>query len=152
MSLILKIPIFKQRQLILINVLCLTNEILDFNLQNSLAYKDRSVSSVIFNVNLPNHIEIIKINKAHEVEKKQLQNTIKQLKTEKSDINRDAIFWKKKYFTLTRNYDHIVEKIFVYEDCHCYAGKNVKVIPAKIDDKTKFSESVRSISLSLQKN
>ena len=116
-----------------------------FNLQNCLAYKNNIVSLVDFNIPFPNHAEIIRIYKVHEMEKKQLKNTIKWLKTEKSRINCDAIFWNSKCRTLTRNYDRLVERHYVYEDDHCYAGKDVKVIPAKIDDKTKFSESVKMI-------
>ena len=45
---------------------------------------------------------------------------------------------------LAKNYDHLVEQLSIYEDGHCYVGKNKRVIPAPID-KSKFFEGMKSM-------
>ena len=109
-------------------------------------FKDKLVSSVDYNKKLPDHTEFLKLNKKFEQEKKDLLNQIKQLKADKARIKCDSIFWNNKCTTLKRNYDHLIERISIYEVGHCYAGKNKKVIPAKIDE-SKFSEGVKSMLL-----
>jgi prefoldin subunit 5 len=116
------------------------------NLKNSKLFKDKLVSSVDYNKKLPDHNEFVKLNKKFEQEKKDLLNQIKQLKADKARIKCDSIFWNRKCATLERNYDHLIERISIYETGHCYAGKNKKVIPAKIDE-SKFSEGVKSMLL-----
>ena len=116
------------------------------NLKNSKLFKDKLVSSVDYNKKLPNHTEFLKLNKKFEQEKKDLLNQIKQLKADKARIKCDSIFWSKKCDTLERNYEHLIERISIYEAGHCYVGKNKKVIPAKIDE-SKFSEGVKSMLL-----
>ena len=46
----------------------------------------------------------------------------------------------------------MVEQLSVYEDGHCYAGKNVKVILAKVTDKSKFSDTVKNFFFQLQQD
>ena len=46
----------------------------------------------------------------------------------------------------------MVEQLSVYEEGHCYAGKNVKVIPAKVTDKTKFTDTVQKVFIQLQQD
>ena len=116
--------------------------------------KNKSILSCssVAQSNLSNQVDLITIRKAHEIEKKKLKNTIKQLKAEKSRINCDSIFWNSKCRTLTRNYDLMVEQLSIYEEGHCYAGKNVKVIPAKVTDKTKFTDTVKKVFFQLQQD
>jgi hypothetical protein len=116
------------------------------NLKNSKLFKDKLVSSVDYNKKLPDHNEFVKLHKKFEQEKKVLLNQIKQLKADKARIKCDSIFWNRKCATLERNYDHLIEHISIYETGHCYAGKNKKVIPAKIDE-SKFSKGVKSMLL-----
>ena len=88
------------------------------------------VNSVDYNKKLPDHTEFLKLNKKFEHEKKGLLNQIKQLKEDKARIKCGSIFWNKKCKTLAKNYDYLVERLSIYEDGHCYVGKNKKVIPA----------------------
>ena len=115
------------------------------NTKNSKLFKDKIVSSVDYNRKLPNHVDFfLKLNKKFEQEKKSLLNQIKQLKEDKARIKCDYIFWNRKCATLERNYDHLAERLSIYEDGHCYVGKNKKAIPALIDE-SKFSEGVKSM-------
>ena len=114
------------------------------NIKNSELFKDKIVSLVDYNKKLPDLTEFLKLNKKFEQEKKGLLNQIKQLKEDKARIKCDSIFWNKKCKTLAKNYDHLVERLLIYEDDHCYVGKNKKVIHAPIHE-SKFSEGMKSM-------
>ena len=77
-----------------------------------------------------NNIVISKLskkNKAHFIFPKMVANRVAPSTEVVVSISNEM---KKKCATLERNYDHLVERILIYEIGHCYVSKNKTVIPA----------------------
>ncbi|KAJ9561381.1 LOW QUALITY PROTEIN: hypothetical protein OSB04_006541 [Centaurea solstitialis] len=99
--------------------------------------------------------EILCLNKKHESEKKQFENTIKQLRVELARQKCDSQFWFSKCNSFTKSHDRLVERLSVYEEGLHYAGKNQKIIsPLVTEDYIKsvrFTQDVKSMLQHFQK-
>ncbi|KAJ9544193.1 LOW QUALITY PROTEIN: hypothetical protein OSB04_023900 [Centaurea solstitialis] len=99
--------------------------------------------------------EIFCLNKKHESDKKQFENTIKQLRVELARHKCDSQFWFSKCNSLTKSHDRLVERLSVYEEGLHYAGKNQKIIsPSVTEDYIKsvrFTQGVKSMLQHFQK-
>ncbi|KAJ9553229.1 hypothetical protein OSB04_017274 [Centaurea solstitialis] len=99
--------------------------------------------------------EILCLNKKHESDKKQFENTIKQLRVELARHKCDSQFWFSKCNSLTKSYDRLVERLSVYEEGLHYAGKNQKIVsPSVTEDYIKsvrFTQGVKSMLQHIQK-
>ncbi|KAJ9545095.1 hypothetical protein OSB04_024802 [Centaurea solstitialis] len=99
--------------------------------------------------------EILCLNKKHESEKKQFENTIKQLRVELARQKCDSQFWFSKCNSLTKSHDRLVERISVYEEGLHYAGKNQKIISHLVTEdyikSVRFTQGVKSMLQHFQK-
>ncbi|KAJ9544283.1 hypothetical protein OSB04_023990 [Centaurea solstitialis] len=99
--------------------------------------------------------EILCLNKKHESDKKQFENTIKQLRVELSRHKCDSKFWFSKCNSLTKSHDRIVERLSVYEEGLHYAGKNQTIVSPPVTEdyikSVRFTQSVKSMLQHFQK-
>ncbi|KAJ9536703.1 LOW QUALITY PROTEIN: hypothetical protein OSB04_un000088 [Centaurea solstitialis] len=99
--------------------------------------------------------EIVCLNKKHESYKKQVENTINQLRVELARQKCDSKFWLSKCTSLTKSHDRLVERLSVYEEGLHYAGKSQKIeSPAVTESYLKsirFTQGVKSMLRHFQK-
>ncbi|KAJ9536009.1 hypothetical protein OSB04_un000825 [Centaurea solstitialis] len=99
--------------------------------------------------------EIFCLKKTHESVTKQFQNTIKQLRVELAQHKCDSKFWSSKCSSLTKSYDRLVERLFVYEEGLHYAGKNQKIATPPVTESyiknIRFTQGVQSMLRHFQK-
>ncbi|KAJ9538751.1 hypothetical protein OSB04_031484 [Centaurea solstitialis] len=99
--------------------------------------------------------EILCLNKKHESEKKQFENTIKQLRVELAHHKCDSQFWFSKCNSLTKSHDKLVERLSVYEEGLHYAGRNQKIISPLVTENyiksVRFTQGVKSMLQLFQK-
>ncbi|KAJ9536426.1 LOW QUALITY PROTEIN: hypothetical protein OSB04_un000384 [Centaurea solstitialis] len=99
--------------------------------------------------------EIVCLNKKRESYKKQVENTINQLRVELARQKCDSKFWLSKCTSLTKSHDRLVERLSVYEEGLHYAGKSQKIeSPAVTESYIKsirFTQGVKSMLRHFQK-
>ncbi|KAJ9536677.1 hypothetical protein OSB04_un000150 [Centaurea solstitialis] len=92
--------------------------------------------------------EIVCLNKKHESYKKQVENTINQLRVELARQKCDSKFWLSKCTSLTKSHDRLVERLSVYEEGLHYAERVVHA--SKKRQKKKPRSQSRKDSSSMQ--
>ncbi|KAJ9547168.1 hypothetical protein OSB04_019711 [Centaurea solstitialis] len=99
--------------------------------------------------------EITCLIKKHESYKKQVENTINQLRVELARQKCDSKFWFSKCTSLTKSYDRLVERLSVYEEGLHYAGKSQKIVSPAVTESyiksIRFTQGVKSMLRHFQK-
>ncbi|KAJ9536628.1 hypothetical protein OSB04_un000177 [Centaurea solstitialis] len=99
--------------------------------------------------------EIVCLNKKHESYKKQVENTINQLRVELARQKCDSKFWLSKCTSLTKSHDRLVERLSVYEEGLHYAGKSQKIESPVVTESyiksIRFTQGVKSMLRHFQK-